>query len=436
MKGFFIYMFLDQEETPLYIGQSINLINRIEKQHFLSEYGNLSEDCIHKTKQVLYHECISADDMKIKERYLINTLSPEFNIALNNKSKFSFSIHIDWKYLPLNTEGILEKKEENRIIKKDGGKTINIIGSDLNVYEDKLVTIIDKRTEYREYFIEAFGEEVFNRDIENDPFLFNHKYRILYINYKLYIYGNNTLANDYKIDRVYKKKVNFIKGKHIIKTDTTACFIQYDIMKKNKFLSEELIRIIDKENSKFIKKENLKYIKNITSKVELKGAKTAEHFFTKISEEYKNDYVKGYDLEGDIYLIFKINGEIYIHLKSFFYGFIYHKKPTKGKRIFNDENINDLGLSKGDYLSVEIVKFKDEDFIANFYYDGQKEDAKHFGYPIIVQNKGVFFAGDEGLYYEYEFELLKFESLKKLNLLLPEYLNKIENDLLKIFFND
>ena len=37
MKGFFIYMFLDQEETPLYIGQSINLINRIEKQHFLTQ---------------------------------------------------------------------------------------------------------------------------------------------------------------------------------------------------------------------------------------------------------------------------------------------------------------------------------------------------------------------------------------------------------------
>ena len=42
--------------------------------------------------------------------------------------------------------------------------------------------------------------------------------------------------------------------------------------------------------SLYLKKENLKYIKNITSKVELKGAKTAEHFFTKISEEYKNDY--------------------------------------------------------------------------------------------------------------------------------------------------
>ena len=101
MIGFFIYMFLDEEEKPLYIGQSINLINRIEKQHFLSEYGNLSEECILKTKQVLYHECISADDMKVKERYLINTLSPEFNISLNNKSRFSFSIEIDWKYLSL-----------------------------------------------------------------------------------------------------------------------------------------------------------------------------------------------------------------------------------------------------------------------------------------------------------------------------------------------
>ena len=118
MIGFFIYMFLDEEEKPLYIGQSINLINRIEKQHFLSEYGNLSEECILKTKQVLYHECISADDMKVKERYLINTLSPEFNISLNNKSRFSFSIEIDWKYLSLNTEKLLEKKEENKIKNK------------------------------------------------------------------------------------------------------------------------------------------------------------------------------------------------------------------------------------------------------------------------------------------------------------------------------
>lgn len=119
MKGYFIYMFLDDNENPLYIGQSINLIQRIEKQHFLSEYGNLSEECIQITKQILYHECVSADDMKIKERYLINTLSPRFNISLNNNSRFSFTIdNIEWKYLSLNTELILEKKEENKIKKK------------------------------------------------------------------------------------------------------------------------------------------------------------------------------------------------------------------------------------------------------------------------------------------------------------------------------
>ena len=136
MKGFFIYMFLDEEETPLYIGQSINLINRIEKQHFLSEYGNLSEECIIKTKQVLYHECISADDMKIKERYLINTLSPEFNITLNNKSRFSFSIDVDWKYLSLDTDRLLEKKEEKKIkstlLRNISAKVINV-GTKTNV---------------------------------------------------------------------------------------------------------------------------------------------------------------------------------------------------------------------------------------------------------------------------------------------------------------
>jgi hypothetical protein len=100
------------------------------------EYGNLSEECILKTKKVLYHECISADDMKIKERYLINTLSPEFNISLNNKSRFSFSIEIDWKYLSLNTEKLLEKKEEKKIkhtvLRNISAKVVNV-GTKTNV---------------------------------------------------------------------------------------------------------------------------------------------------------------------------------------------------------------------------------------------------------------------------------------------------------------
>lgn len=34
MKGNYIYMFLSETEEPLYVGISINLVNRIETQHF------------------------------------------------------------------------------------------------------------------------------------------------------------------------------------------------------------------------------------------------------------------------------------------------------------------------------------------------------------------------------------------------------------------
>lgn len=132
MKSFYIYMFLNEEEEPLYIGQTINLVQRIQRQHFLSDYGNLSEECILKTKRVLYHECLSEEDMKIKERYLINTLSPKFNKSINNNNKFSFSIDIDWKYLPLNREKII--KERKAIIrKKIAKKTVSIL-----IYENDL----------------------------------------------------------------------------------------------------------------------------------------------------------------------------------------------------------------------------------------------------------------------------------------------------------
>mgnify|MGYP006152384201 CR=1 FL=1 len=69
MKGYFVYMFLDIDDNVLYIGSSIHLVIRIEKQHFLSQHGNLSEECILESHKILYHQCVSSDDMKIKEIY-------------------------------------------------------------------------------------------------------------------------------------------------------------------------------------------------------------------------------------------------------------------------------------------------------------------------------------------------------------------------------
>lgn len=122
MKNYFIYMFLSPVEEPLYIGSSVNLIQRVQGQHFLSPYGNLSEECILKTKTILYHKCVSEDDMKIKERYLINTLNPQYNEYLNNQSRFSFSIDIDWNYLSVDRENLIKKRKEN--IKKKSPQKI------------------------------------------------------------------------------------------------------------------------------------------------------------------------------------------------------------------------------------------------------------------------------------------------------------------------
>jgi len=108
MIGYFVYMFLNEKEEPLYIGISKNLKTRIEAQHFKSETGNLSQECIAETHSVLYHSAVSIDDMKIKERYLINTLNPKYNDKMNNENKFSFTIDIDWKLYSINTEGLIE----------------------------------------------------------------------------------------------------------------------------------------------------------------------------------------------------------------------------------------------------------------------------------------------------------------------------------------
>ncbi len=112
MKGYFVYMFLDENEEVLYIGSSIHLIARIESQHFLSQHGNLSKDCILETYKVLYHQGVSDTDMKIKERYLITTLSPKYNDKMNKNDKISFEIpNINWKLYSLDIEGLIEKRE-------------------------------------------------------------------------------------------------------------------------------------------------------------------------------------------------------------------------------------------------------------------------------------------------------------------------------------
>lgn len=113
MSKFNVYMFLNQAEEPLYIGISKTLTTRIEKQHFKSKSGNLSMECIEETHKIKYHQATSSDDMKIKERYLINTLNPKYNNKMNNGNDFNYSISVDWEEYIFNKEELLKKRENN-----------------------------------------------------------------------------------------------------------------------------------------------------------------------------------------------------------------------------------------------------------------------------------------------------------------------------------
>ena len=117
-------MFLNKKEEPLYIGISTNLTTRIEVQHFKSSNGNVSELCIKETHNILYHVALSADDMKIKERYLINILNPKFNKSMNNKNSFEFKIDIVWKNYDL-------KIENSKMYKSRKSREISVLNSNL-----------------------------------------------------------------------------------------------------------------------------------------------------------------------------------------------------------------------------------------------------------------------------------------------------------------
>ena len=109
MKGFFVYMFLGEDKEVLYIGSTTNLHSRILSQHFKSNCGNLSEDCLHETKSIFYHKNESDSEMKIYERYLINVKKPKYNKNMNRGDSFNFVLNFEWIIYTHEIEKLLVK---------------------------------------------------------------------------------------------------------------------------------------------------------------------------------------------------------------------------------------------------------------------------------------------------------------------------------------
>ena len=107
----YIYQFLNKNEEVIYVGITQDIKARIRSQHF-TVGGHLPKDCYEEAEMVLYSECLSHDDARIKEHYLINKLQPKFNTMMNNGSRFNFEIDdFKWKYIGVDKSEIGDEPE-------------------------------------------------------------------------------------------------------------------------------------------------------------------------------------------------------------------------------------------------------------------------------------------------------------------------------------
>ncbi|NDP21390.1 MAG: GIY-YIG nuclease family protein [Paludibacter sp.] len=267
--GYFVYMFLDVEETALYIGISTNMVSRIEAQHFKSESGNLTKDCILKTHQILYHKAISSDDMKIKERYLINTLNPEYNVKMNNKNRFSFTIEVDWKLYSLDTEKLIEIRNNkvlysSKKIKNHTNEWEKLEYSWINhgIYlnrleKDTFLKIVsietfenhyETKTEKTEKIFALINGEFYVNDYPNLQYYYAN-YRETSKTHNLNVKEDFlTIAFNSELSHIEKLDSNSEFGNPLI----GKTFIKYSIVKKLKLYSIDKINFYDKKLKKLI----------------------------------------------------------------------------------------------------------------------------------------------------------------------------------------
>lgn len=266
MKGYFVYMFLNEKEEPLYIGISTNLTTRIEVQHFKSSNGNLSQECIEETHSILYHTALSGDDMKIKERYLINTLNPKYNNKMNNENRFSFTIEMDWKLYSIDKEKLIEKRENKSKHTRIG----NAIFFEIKEIHRTLFFYPDHENDERlthgcnenDYFYLIKHQNkwfIWSKEIHwNDEFLMswitiNHindfdvkiEYNEDYIKEKFkksnYLFVKSNLQNSIFNDYLYYGG----KGEQNTLNPKKRLFLEYKFYKKSRYLKPAYIEQID-----------------------------------------------------------------------------------------------------------------------------------------------------------------------------------------------
>ena len=311
----YVYMFLNEFEEPIYIGISKRLTTRIETQHFKGKSGNLSKECIEETHKILYHQATSADDMKIKERYLINTLNPKYNNKMNNGNNFNFSISFDWEEYKFNKDELLKKREDNeyksyskfrnysydfqnqKVLKLSTDRTIRTFGTCL-LHSDKYYPNIEfpKRSGGHNR-----GDDFNFIKINNELYVFSREifnfYDFEYPDFESSIgtiQDIKKLTDEYGLDSFVivsckEKKGIFDGGNNSDKLPNEVLFMKYEVLKKTGFLDKEWEELLEKAFINIKKPHYNWLIGRCHSKEEILYAKK---IYNEWEKKYLNDLKK------------------------------------------------------------------------------------------------------------------------------------------------
>lgn len=419
MKGYFVYMFLDIEDNVLYIGSSIHLVKRIEQQHFLSQYGNLSEECILATHKILYHQGVSSDDMKIKERYLINKENPQYNVKLNNNSKFSFTIDIDdWKLYSLNTEALIEKRAKSKNISQIVCHNLEIKKVQDHLYDTYFSYAMIDYEHKNSYFtidLSKVSFQIENKEIIEKSklflFLINNEYYVLGLNLDK-LYQKNLLTNGFYLNIDLRNCNQYLEEGFFVKTDLESYQweeapnfgIKYDYLKEENFFGIELQEYLEAKLSKIKRLESNKIdFTNITIKqIKNHSLNLINHsklFLKKdLKSEMRTNYIEIINFEvWEKYSRKTTWKSLFLMINKEFYIYSSHLHQY----LFNPRDIKNLGLSNKDYIKVEI---EDDHNFRTYYED----------HEIYEQGSNTFFL---------------YNTVKKLNILSNELINFFDREL-------
>lgn len=311
---FYIYQFYNDKNQLLYIGKTINLVQRFIS-HF-SENNWKSKE----VSRIMYAECKTKTDMDIYEIYYINVLNPRYNISLVNNVVPSFKLEeLDFKEYrnELNTSSL--NKSYSNIFKSNKPNT------DLLITEQRFLFMS----------LEIILKENIKYNNKNLNFYYQVKIPIVDYIKKFNIKANN-------IYDIIRNLLDSFSMKHYKINNDYKVLVEYCTVDDN----NDIVLFFNMETIKYLIKNKDKYLffnVNIRNKYTLK--------LFNISKELNNKRINYEDLRGVLLI-----GEKY----NMYSDFKRQLLDPAIKEINNLSNINIVIIPKFTYKTrqIETVQFK------------------------------------------------------------------------------